>query len=162
MARGASRQTVAAAPVPHSRTPPVYRPYCYAALISTDHTVTYSTTVDVVYSLLIVEGVITQEVPAKVTGLLAQSQNCATQIRKPSTAFYTQYDTVLEINRNSTHSSDEVSVVALFHQTSRRLRNYVAQPMKDCLITFSRTKLICWTISSHRYQRPLTLQSSLT
>jgi len=45
-------------------------------------------------------------------------------------------------HRNSTHSSDEVSVVALFHQTSRRLRNYVAQPMKNCLIRFSQTKLI--------------------
>ena len=55
-------------------------------------------------------------------------------------------------------SSDEFRVVALFHQTSRRLRNYVpqpAQPMKDCLIRFSRTKLTRWTISSHRYQRPL-------
>ena len=62
---------------------------------------------------------------------------------------------VPEINRNSTHSSDEVSVVALFHQTSRRLWNYVAQPTKDCLIRFSRTKLTRWTISSHRYQRPL-------
>jgi len=41
-------------------------------------------------------------------------------------------------DRNSTHSSDEVSVVASFHQTSRRLRKYVTlQPMKDCLISLS-------------------------